>query len=59
MEIGGVCPPEFCEIKDIFKNYFVNQTEDGANFSVVKNGNIIINLLINIIIYLLMYIYIV
>lgn len=44
MEIGGVCPPEFCEIKDIFKNYFVNQTEDGANFSVVKNGNIIINL---------------
>ncbi len=44
MKINGVCPPEFREVKDIFKNYFLNKIETGANFSVVKNGNVIINL---------------
>lgn len=44
MEIGGICSPEFNEIKDIFKNYFLDKIENGASFSVVKNGNIIINL---------------
>ncbi len=44
MEISGICPPEFNEVKNIFKDYIHNKIEDGANFSVVKNRNIIINL---------------
>ncbi len=44
MTVNGICPPVFGEVKDIFKNYFQNKIENGANFSVVKNGDIIINL---------------
>ena len=44
MKISGICPPDFIEVENIFKNSFQDKTENGANFSVVKNGNTLINL---------------
>ena len=44
MNVKGVCAPEFDEIKKIFQNYFNEKIEYGANFTVVKQGSILINL---------------
>ena len=44
MKVSGICPSDFVEVENIFKNSFQNKIENGANFSVVKNGNTLINL---------------
>ena len=44
MSVQGVCAPEFDEIKTIFENYFNQQIEYGANFTVVKQGSVLINI---------------
>ena len=44
MNVEGVCAPEFDEIKTIFENYFNQQIEHGANFTVVKQGSVLINI---------------
>jgi CubicO group peptidase (beta-lactamase class C family) len=42
--IQGVCPPRFEELKSIFQKYLDSGDEIGANFSVVKNNQIMINI---------------
>jgi len=44
MIIQGVCAPQFFELKKIFKKYFEENRESGANFSIVKNGKILVNI---------------
>jgi len=44
MIVSGFCNSEFSEIKDIFKKYFDEGKETGANFSIVKNGQIFVNI---------------
>ena len=42
--IQGVCPPRFEELKSIFQKYLDSGDEIGANFSVVKNNQIMVNI---------------
>jgi len=44
MLVQGICPPKFDELKNIFQKYFENKEELGANFAVVKNNEILINI---------------
>ncbi len=44
MKVRGVCSPEFENLKKIFQEYFDEQKELGANFSIVKNGNVLVNI---------------
>jgi len=44
MIVKGVCSPEFEDLKKIFQEYFDEQKELGANFSIVKNGNVLVNI---------------
>lgn len=44
MIVKGICPPKFQELKKIFQEYFDNKDEIGANFSVVKNKEILVNI---------------
>ena len=41
MLVQGICPPKFEELKNIFQKYFDNKEEIGANFSIVKNNEIL------------------
>jgi hypothetical protein len=42
--IQGICPPRFEELKNILQIYLDNKEEIGANFSVVKNNQILVNI---------------
>ena len=44
MLVQGICPPKFQELKNIFQEYFDNNEETGANFSIVKNNEILVNI---------------
>ena len=44
MIVKGVCAPKFEEVKKIFQDYFKDKLEIGANFSVVKNREILVNI---------------
>ena len=44
MLVQGICPPKFEELKNIFQKYFDNNLETGANFSIVKNNEILVNI---------------
>ena len=44
MLVQGICPPKFEELKNIFQKYFDNNEESGANFSIVKNSEILVNI---------------
>ena len=44
MIIQGECAPQFIELKEIFKKYFEENKESGANFSIVKNGKVLVNI---------------
>ena len=44
MIVKGVCAPKFEEVKEIFQKYFKDKLEIGANFSVVKNREILVNI---------------
>jgi len=42
--IQGICPPKFEELRNIFQKYFDDKEEIGANFSIVKNSEILVNI---------------
>ena len=42
--IQGICPPKFEELQNIFQKYFDDKEEIGANFSIVKNSEILVNI---------------
>ena len=42
--IQGICSPRFEELKKIFEKYFNDDEEIGANFSIVKNNEILVNI---------------
>ena len=44
MQVQGTCEEKFLEIKNIFQQSFDNKEENGAGFSVIQNGNTLINL---------------
>ena len=44
MVVSGICISEFSEIKKIFQEYFDKDEETGANFAVVRNGKILVNI---------------
>ena len=44
MIVQGICLPKFEELKNIFQKYFDKKEEMGANFSIVKNNEILVNL---------------
>ena len=44
MIIQGECAPQFIELKEKFKKYFEENKESGANFSIVKNGKVLVNI---------------
>ena len=44
MIVQGACSPEFEDLKKIFQEYFHEQKELGANFSIVKNRNVLVNI---------------
>ena len=44
MVIKGICSSEFQEIKKKFQNFFDTGKESGANFSVVQNNKVLINI---------------
>ncbi len=44
MIVKGVCSPKFQEIREIFQNLFNDKKEIGANFAVVQNGKVLINI---------------
>ena len=44
MLVQGICPPKFEELKNVFQKYFDNNEESGANFSIVKNSEILVNI---------------
>ena len=41
MIVRGVCAPKFEELKDLFQKYLNDKTEIGANFSIIKNQEIL------------------
>jgi hypothetical protein len=44
MQVQGTCEEKFLPIKNIFQQSFDNNEEHGAGFSVIQNGNVLINL---------------
>lgn len=42
--VQGICPPKFEELRNIFQKYFDDKEEIGANFSIVKNSEILVNI---------------
>ena len=44
MIVRGVCSPKFEELKDLFQKYLNDKIETGANFSIVKNQEILVNI---------------
>src|SRR5210317_677156 len=44
MIIKGVCSPEFQEVEQIFQNLLIDKEEIGANFAVVQNNRVLINI---------------
>ena len=44
MQVQGTYEEKFLPIKNIFQQSFDNNEEHGAGFSVIQNGNILINL---------------
>lgn len=44
MIVKGICLPEFEEAKKIFQEFFDNKQETGANFTVVHNEKILVNI---------------
>ena len=44
MQVQGTCEEKFLAIKNIFQQSFDNKEEHGAGFSVIQNGNVLINL---------------
>ena len=44
MVVKGICVPRFQELKEVFQKYFDTQDEIGANFSIVKNKEILVNI---------------
>jgi len=44
MQVQGTCEEKFFPIKNIFQQSFDNKEEHGAGFSVIQNGNVLINL---------------
>ena len=44
MIVRGVCAPKFEELKDLFQKYLNDKTEIGANFSIIKNQEILVNI---------------
>lgn len=44
MIVKGVCSSEFQEVKQVFQSLFNDKEEIGANFAVVKNNKVLINI---------------
>jgi len=44
MVVQGSCDSKFDELKKIFQDYFDKNEEIGANFSIVKNSNVLVNI---------------
>ena len=44
MIVRGVCAPKFEELKDLFQKYLNDKTETGANFTIIKNQEILVNI---------------
>ena len=44
MIVEGICVPKFHELKKIFQEYFDSGIENGANFSIVRNNDILVNI---------------
>jgi len=44
MIVKGVCPPKFQEVQQVFQNLFNDKEEVGANFAVVQNNEVLINI---------------
>ena len=44
MIVKGVCSPKFLEVQQVFQNLFNDKEEVGANFAVVQNNKILINI---------------
>jgi CubicO group peptidase (beta-lactamase class C family) len=44
MIVKGVCSPKFQEVQQVFQNLFNNKEEVGANFAVVQNNQVLINI---------------
>ncbi len=44
MIVKGVCTPKFEPLKKIFQEYFDNDLEKGAGFSIVKNKDILVSI---------------
>ena len=44
MLVKGICSSKFFKLKEIFQDYFINKDEIGANFSIVKNKEILVNI---------------
>ena len=44
MIVKGVCSPKFQEVQQVFQNLFNDNEEVGANFAVVQNNRILINI---------------
>src|SRR6056300_1661793 len=44
MIVKGVCPPKFQKVQQIFQNLFNDKEEVGANFAVVQNNEVLINI---------------
>ena len=44
MIVKGVCSPKFQEVQQVFQNLFNDKEEVGANFAVVQNNEVLINI---------------
>jgi CubicO group peptidase (beta-lactamase class C family) len=44
MIVKGVCSPKFQEVQQVFQNLFNDKEEVGANFAVVQNNKVLINI---------------
>ena len=44
LEIGGICPPKFAAVKDVFAANFAEGKERGARFSVVIDGETVLDM---------------
>ncbi len=44
MIVRGVCAPKFEELRDLFQKYLNDKIETGANFAIIKNQEILVNI---------------
>ena len=44
MIVKGACSPKFHELKDLFQKFLDNKTETGANFAIVKDSEVLVNI---------------